>query len=58
MVDLPDAAFVLGSGLLVWLLAVTAADGWSEPPIAVWAAVLTLGVAGAFLVADELELTG
>lgn len=57
MVDLPDAAFVLGSGLLVWLVVVTLTDGWSEPPIAVWAALLTLGVAGAFLAADELELT-
>ncbi|GAB7012580.1 hypothetical protein [Halolamina salina] len=58
MVDLPDAAFVLGSGLLAWLAAVTATDGWSEPAIAVWAAVLTLGVAAAFLAGDELELPG
>ncbi|QKY19732.1 hypothetical protein B4589_004800 [Halolamina sp. CBA1230] len=58
MVDLPDAAFVLGFGLLAWLGAVTFTDGWSEPVVAVWGAVLTLGVAAAFLVADELELTG
>ncbi|WP_154018262.1 hypothetical protein [Halolamina sediminis] len=58
MVDLPDAAFVLGTGLLAWLVAVTVTDGWSEPAIAVWAAVLTLGVAAAFLVANELELAG
>ncbi len=56
MVDAIDAGFVLGTGLLVWLVAVTVTDGWGEPVIAVWGAVLTLGVAVAFLVADELEL--
>ena len=56
MVEKPAAGFVLGSGLLVWVVAVTAVDGWGEPAIAFWGALLTLGVAGAFLVADELKL--
>jgi len=56
MVEIADAGFVLGTGLLGWIAAVTAVDGWSEPVIAFWGAVLTLGVAGAFLVANELKL--
>ena len=56
MVHLVDAAFVIGTGLLAWIGAVTFTDGWSEPAVAFWGAVLTLGVAVAFLVADELEL--
>lgn len=56
MVEPADAGFVLGSGLLAWLGVVTATDGWSEPVVAVWAAVITLGVAAAFLAAEELEL--
>lgn len=56
MVDEVEAGFVLGSGLLAWLVAVTITDGWGEPVIAFWAAVLTVGVAGAILAADELEL--
>ena len=58
MVDIVDAAFVLGTGLLAWIGAVTFTDGWSEPVIAFWAAVFSVGVAGSFLVADELELAG
>jgi hypothetical protein len=56
MVELEEAGFVLGTGLLAWLAAVTATDGWSEPVILFWAAVITLGVAGGFLAAEELEL--
>jgi hypothetical protein len=51
-----EAGFVLGSGLLAWLGVVTATDGWSEPVIAVWAAIITLGVAAAFLAAEAFEL--
>lgn len=58
MVDIVDAAFVLGTGLLAWIGSVTFTDGWSEPVIAFWAGLLTLGVAVAFLAADELELAG
>lgn len=56
MVDATDAGFVLGTGLLAWIGAVTVTDGWSEPVIAFWSALLTLGVAVAFLAADELDL--
>jgi hypothetical protein len=56
MVDAIDAGFVLGTGLLAWIGAVTFTDGWGEPVIAFWGALLTLGVAVAFLAADELEL--
>ena len=56
MVDQAEAGFVLGSGLLAWLAVVTATDGWSEPVIAVWAAIVTLGVAAAFLAAEAIEL--
>lgn len=56
MVDATDAAFVLGTGLLAWIGAVTFTDGWGDPAIAFWAGVLTLGVAAAFLAADEVEL--
>lgn len=47
---------MLGSGLLAWVAVVTATDGWSEPVIAVWAAFISLGVAGAFLAAEAFEL--
>ncbi|WP_154018494.1 hypothetical protein [Halolamina rubra] len=56
MVETADTGFVLGTGLLVWVAAVTAVDGWGEPAIAFWGAVLTLGVAGAFLAAEAVEL--
>lgn len=56
MVEPAEAGFVLGSGLLAWLGVVTATDGWSEPVIAVWAAIITLGVAVAFLAVEEIEL--
>ncbi|KPN31847.1 hypothetical protein SY89_02603 [Halolamina pelagica] len=36
MVEKFDAGFVLGTGLLGWIAAVTAVDGWSEPVIAFW----------------------
>lgn len=55
MVELEEAGFVLGSGLLAWIAAVTATGGWSEPVIVFWAAVITLGVAGGFLAADAVE---
>lgn len=57
MVELEETGFVLGAGLLAWLAAVTATDGWSEPVIAFWAAVITLGVAGAFLAAEAVDLS-
>ena len=56
MVELEEAGFVLGTGLLAWLAAVTATDGWSEPVIVFWAAIITLGIAVGFLVADSIEL--
>lgn len=56
MVEREEAGFVLGTGLLAWIAAVSVVDGWSEPVIAFWAAVITLGVAGGFLAAEELEL--
>ncbi|MBP1987523.1 hypothetical protein [Halolamina salifodinae] len=56
MVEPAEAGFVLGSGLLAWVAVVTATDGWSEPVIAVWAAFISLGVAGAFLAAEAFEL--
>lgn len=56
MVEREEAGFVLGTGLLAWIAAVTVTDGWSEPVIVFWAAVITLGVAGAFLAAEAVEL--
>lgn len=56
MVELEEVGFVLGTGLLAWIAAVTVTDGWGEPVILFWAAVITLGVAGAFLAAEEIEL--
>jgi len=56
MVEREEAGFVLGTGVLAWVAAVTVTDGWSEPVIVFWAAVITLGVAGAFLAAEEVEL--
>lgn len=56
MVEREEVAFVLGFGLLAWIAAVTVTDGWSEPVIVFWAAVITLGVAGAFLAAEAVEL--
>jgi len=56
MVEREEAGFVLGTGVLAWVAAVTVTDGWSEPVIVFWAAVITLGVAGAFLAAEEIEL--
>ena len=56
MVEPVEAGFVLVSGLLAWLAAVQFTDGWGEPVIVFWGALVTLGVAGAFLVADAVEL--
>ncbi|WP_373189054.1 hypothetical protein [Halolamina sp.] len=56
MVELEEAGFVLGTGLLAWLAAVTATDGWSEPVIIFWAAIITFGLAAGFLVAEHVEL--
>lgn len=56
MVELEEAGFVLGTGLLAWLAAVTVTDGWSEPVIIFWAAIITFGIAASFLVADSVEL--
>jgi hypothetical protein len=56
MVDAIDAGFVLGTGLLAWIGAVTFTDGWGEPVVVFWGALLTLCVAAAFLAADEVEL--
>jgi hypothetical protein len=57
MVETEEAGFVLGTGVLAWIAAVTATDGWSEPVIVFWAAVITLGLAGGFLAAEEIELS-
>ena len=56
MVEFEEAGFVLGTGVLAWIAAVTVTDGWSEPPIVFWAAVITVGLAAAFLAADAVEL--
>jgi len=56
MVETEEIGFVLGVGVLAWIAAVALTDGWSEPVILFWAAVITIGVAGGFLVAEEIEL--
>jgi hypothetical protein len=56
MVETEEVGFVLGTGVLAWLAAVTLTDGWNEPVILFWAAVITVGVSIGFLAAEEIEL--
>lgn len=41
-VDPTGAAVVAGTALVGWLAAVTAAGGWGEPVIVVWALIMFL----------------
>ena len=52
MVDTQAVGFVFGTALLAWLVAVTATAGWTEPPILLWAAIVTFGGAALLYAAD------
>lgn len=57
MVEIHELAFVFGTALLGWLVAVTATNGWSEPVIIFWAAVVTFGASAVFVAAESVDLS-
>lgn len=56
MVDTYEFGFVFATALLAWLVTVTATDGWAEPVIAVWAAIVVFGGAAALFVAEAVDV--